>query len=355
MFRKECSLCGGKLRGNICVECGLDNSKSDDNYRTSKSHSDFEKMTHTHERFDPFAGKTLTKEQKKDMKNAISSRTKKTPAPSGAYRYAENNTMRKPKRGILGKVLGMFIVFFVFAGALVTVIDYYTIGDSTQSEWVEPDYTDEESYDPYEDAQYELAETGEVIEESLSAGEYIGGVHIPEGTYTVTLVEGAGNYNVVSEEHGIYIYESFDEDQYAEVLSEDLRIYKGAKLTVSESAILLLHSENASSDLNAIENPNTESFVMQGDFVVGDEVIPGVYDVYGVRGAGLIDFIVEFEDGTEAYGMAIVGEEGNEFFYPTVYKNLVLPEGTEIHMEDMTIELVPSEFIQDEDYLEYYR
>ena len=27
MFGKRCQLCGGKLNGSICQECGLDNSK----------------------------------------------------------------------------------------------------------------------------------------------------------------------------------------------------------------------------------------------------------------------------------------------------------------------------------------
>ena len=47
MFEKRCSLCGGKLRGNICTECGLDNSKSDANYVSSGStHRLGEGMTH---------------------------------------------------------------------------------------------------------------------------------------------------------------------------------------------------------------------------------------------------------------------------------------------------------------------
>ena len=32
MFGKRCQLCGGKLSGSICQECGLDNSKNDSQY-----------------------------------------------------------------------------------------------------------------------------------------------------------------------------------------------------------------------------------------------------------------------------------------------------------------------------------
>ena len=63
MFEKRCSLCGGKLRGNICTECGLDNSKSDANYVSSGStHRLGEGMTHEHkDNENPMAGKTVTK------------------------------------------------------------------------------------------------------------------------------------------------------------------------------------------------------------------------------------------------------------------------------------------------------
>ena len=30
--KNECSLCGGKLRNGICMECGMDNRKCDDMY-----------------------------------------------------------------------------------------------------------------------------------------------------------------------------------------------------------------------------------------------------------------------------------------------------------------------------------
>ena len=36
MGKRRCQLCGGKLSGNICTECGLDNSKNDENYRQER-------------------------------------------------------------------------------------------------------------------------------------------------------------------------------------------------------------------------------------------------------------------------------------------------------------------------------
>ena len=46
---KRCSLCGGKLNGRgICTEWGLDNSKSDKNYRINRSDCDGMPL-HVHE------------------------------------------------------------------------------------------------------------------------------------------------------------------------------------------------------------------------------------------------------------------------------------------------------------------
>ena len=50
MFGKKCTLCGGKLDGNnVCTECGLDNSKSEKNYKINTASCDREPLTHVHE------------------------------------------------------------------------------------------------------------------------------------------------------------------------------------------------------------------------------------------------------------------------------------------------------------------
>ena len=49
MFGRRCTLCGGKLDShNICTECGLDNNKSEKNYRINQSSCDDLPLTHVH-------------------------------------------------------------------------------------------------------------------------------------------------------------------------------------------------------------------------------------------------------------------------------------------------------------------
>lgn len=50
MLGKKCTLCGGKLNHeNVCIECGLDNGKSDKNYKVNQSSCDRKPLTHVHE------------------------------------------------------------------------------------------------------------------------------------------------------------------------------------------------------------------------------------------------------------------------------------------------------------------
>ena len=70
-MRRRCSLCGGKLNGNICTECGLDNSKNDDQYVTLGNSGHEESLTHIHtEAEKPYEGKTMTRENVRKAKNA---------------------------------------------------------------------------------------------------------------------------------------------------------------------------------------------------------------------------------------------------------------------------------------------
>ena len=78
MFGKRCSLCGGKLNSRgICTECGLDNSKSDKNYRINRSDCDGMPLTHVHEEKEKY---------RPDRKADHREKTEKACADSGYYK-----------------------------------------------------------------------------------------------------------------------------------------------------------------------------------------------------------------------------------------------------------------------------
>lgn len=364
MFGKECSLCGGKLRGNICTECGLDNSKNDSNYRMTQSHHEYETLTHTHEKVNLFAGKTLTAEQRKEMegmhaydkKPLFKKKTKASKQAAGQY---SANVLQKKKSGGKKTKIGIIVTIIVVIFSIVEMIaeiSYMDWGTSGVEEvyYPEEEYFDE-SYDPYAYVQYELEDTGDYYGETLSAGSYKGGVHIPEGIYEVMLYDGEGQLTIENEYHGIY--ESFfmegSGEPGATSYIEDLRIYAGTRIEIEENVQLDFVTNSAVYPIENMVNPNTESAVLENLFVVGEDIPAGVYDVICLDGSGIFNYSVDFGDGYTSYQGKLIGSGDSSF--PSLYKNVVLPEGTVVEIEEMTVELVPSEIIESEDYLGYYQ
>ena len=190
-MRRRCSLCGGKLNGNICTECGLDNSKNDDQYVTLGNSGHEESLTHIHtEAEKPYEGKTMTRENVRKAKNADKNAKKAAakkasknaaagkvnPAGNGystanaSYNTAGTNysqtgnqsysytssSMKQSSRPVkkkrkLGKFLIGFVIIAAFAGELGG-----TISDEVQHYFDDYTYDDSDSYteeDPYSDLQ----------------------------------------------------------------------------------------------------------------------------------------------------------------------------------------------------------
>ena len=68
MFGKRCTLCGGKLVNNKCTLCGLDNSKSDENYKLNIGSCDNQPLTHVHGEKRPEKNKNAVQKSKQAPK-----------------------------------------------------------------------------------------------------------------------------------------------------------------------------------------------------------------------------------------------------------------------------------------------
>ena len=227
-MRRRCSLCGGKLNGNICTECGLDNSKNDDQYVTLENSGHEESLTHIHtEAEKPYEGKTMTRENVRKAKNAdknakkaAAKKASKNAAANASYNTADtsysqtgnqsysytSSSMRQSSRLVkkkrkLGKFLIGFVIIAAFAGELGG-----TISDEVQHYFDDYTYDDSDSYteeDPYSDLQEVMPEEGELYEADLTAGIYKGGVHLPQGTYTLTCKSGSGQVELTDSKNNI--------------------------------------------------------------------------------------------------------------------------------------------------------
>lgn len=220
MFGKRCSLCGGKLNSNgICTECGLDNNKSDKNYRINQSECDHEPLTHVHH------GKNEKPEKQPKPNTPRQSWQGSTTTYSGntgSTGSKKSGKKKKPGR-IISKIIAVIVIFNVFFGIFQPLVS--DILDDAISGYQEntEDYT---RSDPYEYVTKELPEDGESVSFELTSGDYVVGVHIPEGNYQADVSYDYDTVQVDDGDSGLYLYEyaGRTDGDYL----DDLRLYNGA-------------------------------------------------------------------------------------------------------------------------------
>lgn len=373
MFGKRCSLCGGKLNSSgICTECGLDNSKSDKNYRINRSDCDGMPLTHVHEEKEKH--RPDRKADHREINHKETNHKKRDYGKQG-YRMNESDMTGKKRRKHVQtpditnrrrplKIVILAIIVIAVLGNLYEEHKYdieYAIGDAVQGVFQDTgdqktNDTDETDYDHYQYVTREIPKEGERADYELSSGNYVAGVEIPEGIYTVTPKDDYDTVQIDDPENSIYLYE-YTEGKKDKI--EDIRLYKGAHLTLNCKTTVKLHTDNAQ-DVEAMEtagqsNPLTESVDIKGQktLTAGRVLEPGIYDLSRVSGAGNVDVIIYSDEQEEinswSQGLSEDGIDGETFHY------LVIPENATLEVsEDLKIRLTPSEQIASTDYYGFY-
>ena len=373
MFGKRCSLCGGKLNSRgICTECGLDNSKSDKNYRINRSDCDGMPLTHVHEEKEKH--RPDRKADHREINHKETNHKKRDYGKQG-YRMNESDMTGKKRRKHVQtpditnrrrplKIVILAIIVIAILGNLYEEHKYdieYAIGDAVQGVFQDTgdqktNDTDETDYDHYQYVTREIPKEGESADYELASGNYVAGVEIPEGIYTVTPQDDYDTVQIDDPENSIYLYE-YTEGKKDKI--EDIRLYKGAHLTLNCKTTVKLHTDNAQ-DVEAMEtagqsNPLTESVDIKGQktLTAGRDLEPGIYDLSRVSGAGNVDVIIYSDEQEEinswSQGLSEDGIDGETFHY------LVIPENATLEVsEDLKIRLTPSEQIASTDYYGFY-
>ena len=373
MFGKRCSLCGGKLNSRgICTECGLDNSKSDKNYRINRSDCDGMPLTHVHEEKEKH--RPDRKADHREINHKETNHKKRDYGKQG-YRMNESDMTGKKRRKHVQtpditnrrrplKIVILAIIVIAILGNLYEEHKYdieYAIGDAVQGVFQDTgdqktNDTDETDYDHYQYVTREIPKEGESADYELASGNYVAGVEIPEGIYTVTPKDDYDTVQIDDPENSIYLYE-YTEGKKDKI--EDIRLYKGAHLTLNCKTTVKLHTDNAQ-DVEAMEtagqsNPLTESVDIKGQktLTAGRDLEPGIYDLSRVSGAGNVDVIIYSDEQEEinswSQGLSEDGIDGETFHY------LVIPENATLEVsEDLKIRLTPSEQIASTDYYGFY-
>lgn len=373
MFGKRCSLCGGKLNSSgICTECGLDNSKSDKNYRINRSDCDGMPLTHVHEEKEKH--RPDRKADHREINHKGTNHKKRDYGKQG-YRMNESDMTGKKRRKYVQtpditnrrrplKIVILAIIVIAVLGNLYEEHKYdieYAVGDAVQGVFQDTgdqktNDTDETDYDHYQYVTREIPKEGESADYELASGNYVAGVEIPEGIYTVTPQDDYDTVQIDDPENSIYLYE-YTEGKKDKI--KDIRLYKGAHLTLNCRTTVKLHTDNAQ-DVEAMEtagqsNPLTESVDIKGQktLTAGRDLEPGIYDLSRVSGAGNVDVIIYSDEQEEINSwsqcLSEDGIDGETFHY------LVIPENATMEVsEDLKIRLTPSEQIASTDYYGFY-
>ena len=373
MFGKRCSLCGGKLNSRgICTECGLDNSKSDKNYRINRSDCDGMPLTHVHEEKEKH--RPDRKADHREINHKETNHKKRDYGKQG-YRMNESDMTGKKRRKHVQtpditnrrrplKIVILAIIVIAVLGNLYEEHKYdieYAVGDAVQGVFQDTgdqktNDTDETDYNHYQYVTREIPKEGESAEYELASGNYVAGVEIPEGIYTVTPQDDYDTVQIDDPENSIYLYE-YTEGKKDKI--KDIRLYKGAHLTLNCRTTVKLHTDNAQ-DVEAMEtagqsNPLTESVDIKGQktLTAGRDLEPGIYDLSRVSGAGNVDVIIYSDEQEEINSwsqcLSEDGIDGETFHY------LVIPENATMEVsEDLKIRLTPSEQIASTDYYGFY-
>lgn len=373
MFGKRCSLCGGKLNSRgICTECGLDNSKSDKNYRINRSDCDGMPLTHVHEEKEKH--RPDRKADHREINHKGTNHKKRDYGKQG-YRMNESDMTGKKWRKHVQtpditnrrrplKIVILAIIVIAVLGNLYEEHKYdieYAVGDAVQGVFQDTgdqktNDTDETDYDHYQYVTREIPKEGESADYELASGNYVAGVEIPEGIYTVTPQDDYDTVQIDDPENSIYLYE-YTEGKKDKI--KDIRLYKGAHLTLNCRTTVKLHTDNAQ-DVEAMEtagqsNPLTESVDIKGQktLTAGRDLEPGIYDLSRVSGAGNVDVIIYSDEQEEINSwsqcLSEDGIDGETFHY------LVIPENATMEVsEDLKIRLTPSEQIASTDYYGFY-
>ena len=373
MFGKRCSLCGGKLNSSgICTECGLDNSKSDKNYRINRSACDGMPLTHVHEENEKH--RPDRKADHREINHKETNHKKRDYGKQG-YRMNESDMTGKKRRKHVQtpditnrrrslKIVILAIIVIAVLGNLYEEHKYdieYAVGDAVQGVFQDTgdqktNDTDETDYDHYQYVTREIPKEGESADYELSSGNYVAGVEIPEGIYTVTPKDDYDTVQIDDPENSIYLYE-YTEGKKDKI--EDIRLYKGAHLTLNCRTTVKLHTDNAQ-DVEAMKtagqsNPLTESVDIKGQktLTAGRDLEPGIYDLSRVSGAGNVDVRIYSEEQEQINSwsqyLSEDGIDGETFHY------LVIPENATMEVsEDLKIRLTPSEQIASTDYYGFY-
>ena len=335
---QKCSLCGGRVVNGRCEECGM--PIPPEHTYTLRGES-----AHYH------------RVNGEDVLHRVRP-TGSRPAVSGYARRAEIRTAKRTGTAAWSLITA---ALFLLLPALYLLLQRSTVTPIPEPPLSAEEQATEAYSNAYDDLRGTVPVAGTDWDGDLTAGLYTVGQDLPEGTYTIQCAESntSIDLHIVSDEHGVEIYEDLSSNGYDTSDSErdDVSLPTGTVLFLSGNGTLYFHSSNAQVDALPTETaPNPlvgDTAYTLGDsdeslyLLVGEDIEPGVYDVTCTAGTGYFSFVLPMENTRTMYCSAWL--YGDDTYQDTLH-HIVLAEGTELilsNYNDMgyTVMFQPSETV----------
>lgn len=403
----KCVLCEGKIVGGRCVDCGMDYSRmSEHTYRLNTDCDTYDrqakKINQEYEKSllgkgEKDSGRTrktvvngkasarpnersaasLARELQNKAASARSMQRTSSQARTGTATQRQQEIVQERKEWkkeakkkpdfSIRKVAVAVVVLLLVLLEIFDDIGLFDAGFELLDEVLsddagvyEEEYDDGDLYEEgppstenlYDRVTEEMPEEGGSVDLYLTAGTYIVGESIPQGTYSVCVSgEGSGYLDVEDETNFIWYYTTLE--TYDSV--EDLRLYPGARVSIEGGCEVNFYAENGQWDeLVPYETPEDarsyrltgeEEYTVTAGSSAPTRLEPGRYDLlYGGDEPGIVAVAVYDNDGNMDY-VSLSNYENAED-YSIDYKNLELQEGytleVNVYGDDAWLELVPS-------------
>ena len=366
---QKCSLCGGRVVNGRCEECGMP-IPPEHTYTLRGESAHYHRVNGEDvlHRVRPTGSRPKVDGYDEEERTAHvhESGTDRHNAPRPTVRTArvEHHIEAPSRRSRSANVAWLIIVVALFLILpMLQVLLQREIGSSVSDPV--PEFSEEQAIEAdsnaYDDLRGTVPAAGADWDGSLTAGLYTVGQDLPEGTYTIQCAEGntSIDLHIVSDEHGVEIYEDLSTNGYDASDSErdDVSLPAGTVLFLTGNGTLYFHSSNAQVDALPTETaPNPlvgdAAYTLSDSdeslyLLVGEDLEPGVYDVTCTAGTGYFSFVLPMENTRTMYCSAWLYGDPD---YVDTLRHITLTEDTEVTLSnysdmDFTVTLTPSETV----------
>ena len=366
---QKCSLCGGRVVNGRCEECGMP-IPPEHTYTLRGESAHYHRVNGEDvlHRVRPTGSRPKVDgydaEERTAHVHESGSDRHAAPRPTVRTARVEHHIEAPSRRRRSANAAWLIIVVALFLILpMLQVLLQREIGSSV-SEPV-PEFSEEQAIEAdsnaYDDLRGTVPAAGADWDGDLTAGLYTVGQDLPEGTYTIQCAEGntSIDLHIVSDEHGVEIYEDLSSNGYDTSDSErdDVSLPTGTVLFLSGNGTLYFHSSNAQvDDLSTETAPNPlvgdAAYTLSDSdeslyLLVGEDLEPGVYDVTCTAGTGYFSFVLPMENTRTMYCSAWLYGDPD---YVDTLRHITLTEDTEVTLSnysdmDFTVTLTPSETV----------